>query len=242
MEIEVKLEAFEGPLDLLLHLIEKDKVDIYDIPIAEITEQYMDYFNKIKFADLDIMSDFIVVASELLKIKSKMLLPKEKLEDEDPRSELASRLVEYKVFKYYAECLKEKTGIASLTFYKNSSIPKEVEEYEESPDLAEVVGNLKILDLYTTFNFLLKRQIDNKDPIRSSFSKIEKEIINLSESIIEIKKYSKKHRFFTFKDILNGNSSKIKIVISFLAILELMKQGTIRAFQNSKKDINIECV
>lgn len=241
MAIEVKLEAFEGPLDLLLHLIEKNKVDIYDIPIAEITEQYLEHMDKMEFVDLDMMSDFIVVASELLKIKSKMLLPIEK-DEEDPRSDLATRLIEYKMFKYYAECLKEKTDGTSLIFYKEPSIPNEVEMYEEKPDLTEIIGDLTISELYNTFLSLMRRHNDRIDPVRSKFNKIENETVSLNESIQEIKRYGKKHRCFTFKYFLTGKTSKLQIVISFLAILELMKQGTIRAFQDNGKDIRIETV
>ena len=103
MGIEVKLTAFEGPLDLLLHLIEKNKVDIYDIPIAVITEQYLEYLDEMQRADMDNMSEFLVMAATLLRIKSQMLLPKEvneEGEEEDPRAELVKRLIEYKVYKY----------------------------------------------------------------------------------------------------------------------------------------------
>ena len=100
MSLSVKLEAFDGPLDLLLHLIEKNKIDIFDIPIVEITEQYMDYVSKMETKDMDVMSDFLVMAATLLKIKSKMLLPAppaEEGEEEDPRAELVERLLQYKM-------------------------------------------------------------------------------------------------------------------------------------------------
>lgn len=102
MALDIKLNVFEGPLDLLLHLIEKNKVDIYDIPIAEITEQYMEYIQAMKEAKLDSMSDFLVMAATLLKIKVKMLLPapEEEEEEGDPREELVRRLIEYKIYKY----------------------------------------------------------------------------------------------------------------------------------------------
>ena len=108
MGIEVKLEVFEGPLDLLLHLIEKNKIDIYDIPIAEITNQYMEYVNRMNTADLDTMSDFLLVAAQLINIKSRMLLPKndrEEEQEEDPRMELVERLLEYRRFKEVSSIL-----------------------------------------------------------------------------------------------------------------------------------------
>ncbi|MEG2774828.1 MAG: segregation/condensation protein A, partial [Acetivibrio sp.] len=111
MSISVKLEAFEGPLDLLLHLIDKNKVNIYDIPIAMITEQYLEYIAAMKTKDMDIMSEFLVMAATLLNIKSRMLLPKDETqeeEEEDPRKELVERLLEYKMYKYISYELKDR--------------------------------------------------------------------------------------------------------------------------------------
>ena len=123
MELEVKLQVFEGPLDLLLHLIEKNKVDIYDIPIVEITEQYLDYVSKMPKDDLDLASEFLVMAATLIDIKSKMLLPKEvdeNGEEIDPRAELVEKLIEYKVYKLWncATCrfMQESHYIKNLQF------------------------------------------------------------------------------------------------------------------------------
>ena len=126
MGIEVKLEVFEGPLDLLLHLIEKNKIDIYDIPIAEITDQYMEYVNRMNTADLDTMSDFLLVAAQLINIKSRMLLPKEEKENGeeiDPREELVNRLLEYKMYKYSVGLLKGREDLASTFIFKDPTIP-----------------------------------------------------------------------------------------------------------------------
>ena len=111
MELQVKLEVFEGPLDLLLHLIEKNKVDIYDIPIVTITQQYLDYMKQMNTTDMDLMSEFLVMAATLVRIKSKMLLPVEETEEEepeDPRQELVERLLEYKMYKYASFELKDR--------------------------------------------------------------------------------------------------------------------------------------
>ena len=126
MKIDVKLEAFEGPLDLLLHLIEKNKVNIYDIPIVEITNQYMEYLREMeRRSSLESMSEFLVMAATLLKIKSRMLLPKEEKEEEgDPREELVQRLMEYKMYKYAAGELKDLTVDAEKVFYKPETIPR----------------------------------------------------------------------------------------------------------------------
>ena len=127
MGIQVKLEAFEGPLDLLLHLIEKNKVDIYDIPIVSITEQYMDYIAGMKKRDLDVASEFLVMAATLLEIKSRMLLPvepEEEGEEEDPRAELVQQLLEYKMYKRMSMELKDRAMDADRVWYKLPTIPE----------------------------------------------------------------------------------------------------------------------
>ena len=117
MELTVKLETFEGPLDLLLHLLEKNKVNIYDIPIVEITSQYMDYIHEMERQDLDIMSEFMVMAATLIDIKAKMLLPKKETDDEeekDPRAELVQQLLEYKMYKCFSYELKDRQDRKSV--------------------------------------------------------------------------------------------------------------------------------
>ena len=136
MAIPVKLEVFEGPLDLLLHLIEKNKIDIYDIPIVEITAQYLEYIKAMQTEDMNVMSEFLVMAATLLDIKCRMLLPKEvneEGEEEDPRAELVQKLLEYKMYKYISFELKDRQVDAACTMYKGRTLPKEVEEYGELP-------------------------------------------------------------------------------------------------------------
>ena len=128
MGIPVKLQAFEGPLDLLLHLIEKNKVNIYDIPIVEITRQYLEYVNQMDRQDLDVVSEFLVMAATLIDIKSRMLLPKEVKEDGeevDPRAELVEKLLEYKMYKYMSYELRDREQEAELAMYKFPTIPEE---------------------------------------------------------------------------------------------------------------------
>ena len=123
--IDVKLNVFEGPLDLLLHLIEKNKVNIYDIPIVTITEQYLEYVNNMEEEDLDVMSEFLVMAATLIKIKSRMLLPKDEEteeDEEDPREELVRRLLEYKMYKYAAGELKDLELEGNKAFFKKATI------------------------------------------------------------------------------------------------------------------------
>ena len=134
MGIDIKVNAFEGPLDLLLHLIEKNKVDIYDIPISEITSQYLDYIRSMEEEDLDVMSDFLVMAA-------KMLLPvKEEEEEEgDPREELVRRLIEYKIYKYASLQLKEREMTAEKSFFRSPDIPPQVLAYREEIDPVQML-------------------------------------------------------------------------------------------------------
>ena len=133
MALAVKLEVFEGPLDLLLHLIDKNKIDIYDIPIVEITEQYLEYIKQLETEDMNVMSEFLLMASTLLDIKCRMLLPKEVNEDgeeQDPRDELVQKLLEYKMYKYMSFELKDREMDAGKNYYKEPTIPKEVAAYQ----------------------------------------------------------------------------------------------------------------
>ena len=209
MGIPVKLEAFEGPLDLLLHLIEKNKIDIYDIPIVEITAQYLDYIRQMQREDMNVMSEFLVMAATLLDIKCKMLLPKEvneEGEEEDPRQELVEQLLQYKMYKYM------------------------------SYDLDTLLDGLTLTKLNDIFQDILKRQADKTDPIRSKFGKIEKEEVTLPEKLEYVYEYAKVHHRFSFRDLLKKQASKVQIIVTFLAVLELMKTGEIQVYQEHTFD------
>lgn len=161
MDMTFKLQVFEGPLDLLLYLIEKNKVNIYDIPIVEITAQYMEYVDQMKKDNLDTLSEFLVMAATLLDIKSKMLLPKkeeEEQEQEDPRAELVQQLLEYKMYKCMANELKDRQLDAGKVWYKKKDIPDEVLAYEEPVNLDELVGDIRLSDLNRIFQSIMKRQ------------------------------------------------------------------------------------
>lgn len=230
MELSVKLQAFEGPLDLLLHLIDKNKIDIYDIPIVEITNQYMEYIRAMQKQDLNVMSEFLVMAATLLDIKCRMLLPKEVNEDgeeEDPRSELVEQLLQYKIYKFMADELKDRQMDSECVYYKNPTIPEEVLEYREPVDLDELLGDLTLSKLNRIFKDVIRRQDDKVDPIRSKFGKIEQEEVTLPEKLDYVQTYAKSHRKFSFRQLLEKQHSKMHIVVTFLAILELMKAGEI---------------
>ncbi|MDO5799645.1 MAG: segregation/condensation protein A [Eubacteriales bacterium] len=239
MAIPVKIDVFEGPLDLLLHLIEKNKIDIYDIPIVEITDQYMEYIHSMEKEDLGIMSEFLVMAATLLDIKCRMLLPKEvneEGEEEDPREELVRKLLEYKMYKYMSYELKDKMDGAVGVFYKEPTIPDEVMKYREPIDPRELLAGLTLEKLHSIYQSVLKKQEDKIDPIRSRFGTIEKEEVSLSEKMLEMKEYAGNHRKFSFRQLLTGQSSKIQMIVTFLSILELMKMGYIHVAQDSLFD------
>lgn len=244
MSIPVKLEAFEGPLHLLLHLINKNKVDIYDIPIVQITEQYLEYIKEMENNDLDIMSEFLVMAAYLLEIKSKMLLPKdEDIEEEvDPRSELVDRLLEYVMFKHISEELKDEYSDASKLLYKSPTIPDEImEEKKDVINIDEILKNITLSNLYKVYKSITRKQKDKIDPIRSKFGEIEMEEVNLSEKLLKIQEFGLKRRQFYFTDLIKESASKIEVIVTFLGILELMKIGRIKVMQNELfDDINIE--
>ncbi len=244
MAISIKLTAFEGPLDLLLHLIDKNKVNIYDIPIVEITEQYMDYVNDLKGEKLDLLSEFLVMAATLLDIKSKMLLPKVVKEDgqiEDPREELVAKLLEYKMYKYMSYELKDRQIEASRILFRKQEIPEEVSKYEQPVDLDKLLNGITLDKLREVFDFVIKKQKDKIDPLRSKFGQIEKEEVNLEDKISYVLEYARNERRFSFRKLLEVQKSKMHIIVTFLAILELMKTGTLSIIQeNIFGDILVE--
>ncbi len=244
MELNVKLPVFEGPLDLLLHLLEKNKVNIYDIPIVEITSQYMEYIREMKRQDLNVMSEFLVMAATLLDIKSRMLLPAQEVEgeeEEDPRAELVQQLLEYKMYKCISYELRDRQVDAAKVMFKAPTIPKEVLAYEEPVDLEALVSDITLNQLNDIFNAVLRRQERRIDPIRSKFGKIEKEEVSLDDKMVYLSDYAVNHRRFSFRQLLEKQTSRMEVIVTFLAILELMKSGKINITQeNTFDDIQIE--
>ena len=234
--ISVKLDAFDGPLDLLLHLIEKNKIDIFDIPIVQITEQYLEIIAQMDRKDMDVMSDFLVMAATLLKIKSKMLLPVEVTEEgepEDPRAELVERLLEYKTYKYASYELKDKQMDAARLLFKESTIPAEIADIKEEVNVEELLSDVTLAKLQTIFHSVMKKQVDKIDPIRRKFGKIEKESVTLADRMLFIEEYAMLHQKFSFRQMLESQPSKTMIIVSFLGILELMKVGKLKIVQEN---------
>lgn len=235
MGIEVKLQTFEGPLDLLLHLLEKNKMNILDIPIVEITEQYMEYIQGMENEDLNTMSEFLVMAATLLEIKAKMLLPPEIDEDGeevDPRQELVEKLLEYKMYKYMSYELKDRQMDAERAFFKDATLPDEVKDYEQPVDLEELLGDLTLSKLHTIFKSIIQKQEDRIDPIRSKYGNIEKEPVNLGDKLEYVSNYANNHKNFSFRQLLEHQGSKMEMVVTFLAVLELIKIGRVSVRQD----------
>ncbi|MCI5569762.1 MAG: segregation and condensation protein A [Candidatus Alectryocaccobium sp.] len=244
MALSIKLTAFEGPLDLLLHLIDKNKIDIYDIPIAEITDQYLEYIKELNSEDMDLASEFMLMAATLLDIKSRMLLPKEdeeEIEEGDPREELVRRLMEYKTYKYMSQILREQMDNAGIAVAKDPTFPKCVEEYRPPVDLDELLEGVSIENLMSVFNDVVRRQQSKIDPIRSRFSRIEKEPVSVGEQMRKLELKAIKKRSMSFKEVLGENTDKVNIVVTFLAVLELMHYGKIKITQEELfSEITIE--
>lgn len=237
MALVYRLEKlnFNGPLDLLLKLLEKNKVDIYDIPIAEITAQYMEYVRNLEGEDLDIVSDFLVMAATLLSIKARMLLPREvdqeTGEEIDPRTELVERLLEYKEFRYISGELCKLEDQAAGYLYGKERIPAEVQDYKAPVDLEELLQGVSLQDLKRVFLEVLARKEEKVDRVRSDFGVIKRERISLSARIGSVLNYTRKHRNFSFRQMLGQAEGRMEVVVTFLALLELMKMGKVQVCQ-----------
>ncbi len=230
MAIPVKLEVFEGPLDLLLHLIDKNKVDIYDIPIVEITAQYLEYIQQLETDDMNVMSEFLVMAATLIDIKCRMLLPKEadeEGEEEDPRAELVQKLLEYKMYKYMSLELRDRQMDAARNLYRAQRLPEEVAAYRQPVNYEELVGDMTLSRLHEIFQSMVKKQADKIDPIRSQYGNIEKEEIDMEAKTLYVEAYAREHKCFSFRRLLEKQSSKMELIVTFLIILELMRTGKI---------------
>lgn len=218
----VKLTDFEGPLDLLLFFIKRDELDIYDIPIAKITKEFLEYLHYLQELDLDIAGEFIVTAAELMQIKAQMLLPRPEGEGEeefDPRSELVRRLLEYKRWKEMAEELERKQEHQRKLAYRGNFDydPKVFEEEDEDAMFKDVT----LFDLIAAFQFAVNRMP------RKHVHEIHKLNVTLEEQMEHILNLFKEKDEVTFFEIVMSFADKIRIVVTFLALLEMMKSKII---------------
>lgn len=220
MDYEIKLDIFQGPLDLLLYLIRKNEIDIYNIPIAIITEQYLEYINVMKTLNLDVAGEYLVMASTLLHIKSKMLLPvhEDEEDEEDPRQELARQLIEYQAFKNAALNLESMNLLGRDVFKRGYPLEDELEE-------ERALEEMSIFELVKAFQLIIS-SIKSED-----LMEIDVERISLSDKINEIMERLSEEKVLTFNDLLGELSDRIRIIYTFLAILELVKLRMIKIYQ-----------
>jgi segregation and condensation protein A len=220
----VKLEAFEGPLDLLLFLIKKEEVDIYNIPITSILDQYLEYIDLMKILDIEVASEFIVMASNLIYIKSKMLLPatdEDADEDEDPREDLVKQLLEYKKIKEsakYFRTLEEKQSEIYFRSVDTSLYAEKIEEFQ----------HVSLFDLISAFSDILQTK-DKEVP-----KEIANEQVSVEEKISEILDKIKLKQEISFKNLILSSKTRLEVIASFLAVLELMKTKQIFVVQSNK--------
>ncbi|MFH1413291.1 MAG: segregation/condensation protein A [Candidatus Omnitrophota bacterium] len=229
MSYKIKLEIFEGPLDLLLYLVKRDHLNIYDIPIAKVTDQYLQYINLMQLLDLNIAGEFLVMASTLMAIKSKMLLPIQEIQEEeeqdDPRAELVRRLLEYEKYKEVAKTLRERESGQKEVFKR----PK-VELDKELTSEKEVYFEASIFDLINAFSRALK------DIPKDVFYEVIKDEFTIEEKVHDILHLLLDVESMKLSDLFSKARSKIEIIVIFLAILELVRTKEVVARQQGLFD------
>lgn len=228
MGYKIKLEIFEGPLDLLLYLVKKSHLNIYDIPIAAVTDQYLQYLNLMQLLDLNIAGDFLVMAATLMQIKSRMLLPVQEEqgpleEQEDPRAELVARLLEYERFKEVANSLREKESQQRELFKRpRTEKPKELSTDESGEKYFEA----NIFDLINAFSQALK------DIPKEIFYEVIKDEFTIEEKIHALLHLLLIRPSVKLSELFAKASGKIEMIVTFLAVLELIKMREITAYQD----------
>jgi segregation and condensation protein A len=228
MTYKVKLDVFEGPLDLLLYLIQKEEVDIYDIPIAKITDQYLEYMELLQLLDLNIAGEFLVMAATLMHIKSKMLLPPDENEnaseqEADPRAELVKRLLEYKKFKEAATELSQRESTQKHFFSRVGPGIK----IDDMPPAENDFFEASLFDLITAFTKVLK------DVPKDAFYQVVKDEFTVSEKIHDILHLMAERKSMLFADLFKGAKNKFEVITMFLALLELIKMKELIVMQPS---------
>lgn len=227
MELFFKLEKFEGPLDLLLHLVQKNKVSLEDIPISMITEQYMDELYKMQVMDMDITAEFLIMASQLLLIKSRMLLPREKDDEDDPRDELREKLMEYQKVKEVADLLE------SVQFSSFENYFKPPEKHDGAPPENIEMPLDKLLE---AFRAVAEGKTAKLPPPKALFREIvEVKYVSLSARIKAVSKLFSNKRKMQFDDIFEGLTSRDELVATFLAVLTLINRGFITVSDKKEK-------
>ncbi|WP_195999557.1 segregation/condensation protein A [Clostridium sp. 1001271B_151109_B4] len=232
---KVKVADFEGPFDLLLHLIKKNKMNIYNIEIYKVTNQYLEYLNTRKVMDLEITSEFIVVAATLIEIKSKNLLPKVKVDEEEESEEdiekrLMERLIEYKKIKSVSEFFKDKYINAGEVFSKKPEIIEEIKP--EKIDNEDIFKNLTLLDLYNIYNKILETYREKQNKVNVVQKKIYVDKYKVEDKMEELLERFNSSDVIEFNNLMKESTCKLETVVIFLALLELIKIRTIQVFQD----------
>ena len=230
---KIKVADFEGPFDLLLHLIKKNKMDIYNIEIYKITNQYLRYLDEMKEMDLEITSEFIVIAASLIEIKSKSLLPKVKVEDEneeDIENKLKLRLIEYKQIKAVSSFFKER-HINSGEIYSKKPEIIEIEEEKAPKSNEDIFKNLTLIDLYNIYNNILDTYHNKQNNINVGQRKIYTDKYKVEDKMKELLDRFNNANVIEFRSIIKESESKLETVVTFLALLELIKLRVIIAYQ-----------
>ena len=239
MSVTFKLQDFEGPLDLLLHLIEKNKMSIYDIEISSITDQYMAYLEEAKEVEMEQMSEFIVMAATLLYIKSRMLLPKHPKiveEEEDPREELVRKLIEYKKVKYVSEKLSECQVDTDRYCFRNR--PAHLDLPDAQPDYSSVLERLTLKQLYDTFEALMKqKEWESKNTPEQKIDRniLKKDTYTIEQKSIYITNLIALNGQTTFFTICSKAMPKIELIVTFMALLELIHKRQVMITQEDPK-------
>ncbi|MBI1884196.1 MAG: segregation/condensation protein A [Chlamydiae bacterium] len=227
-QYKVKLDIFEGPLDLLLYLVKKNEVDIYHIPMVEITDQYLKYLELMEILDLEIAGEFLWMAANLIYIKSKTLLPPDEVvegeeeDDLDPRQELIRQLLEYKKFKEVSGVLQKKEEARRLYF------PREAVHQADFSELPLDLGETQILDLLNAFSEILK-----KVQIREDLNQIFDEEVSVEQKMIFIEERMSLKPMLEFKELFSDLSSRMEMVATFLALLELIRLKKLKVVQET---------
>lgn len=226
----VKVPVFEGPLDLLLHLIKENKIDIYDIPISIITRRYLDYLELMQELNLEIASEFLVIAATLIYIKSRMLLPKDETietdDQEDPRAGLVQRLLEYQAFKEASGELRKREEIWTSAYARQ---PLEIDKSSFEPDLELYLFEVNLFDLVGALNRILSKA--PLDEVR-----ITKETLTVKDRIAAIIDKVEQEKTIKFESLFEEDNRRVQIIVTFLALLEILRLGIVRVFQDSQFD------
>ena len=233
MRYRVKLDIFEGPFDLLLFLIRKNEVDIYDIPIAEITQQFLEYIEAMRILDLNVAGDFIEMVAILMHIKARMLLPKTPLENEeesgDPRTELVERLLEYKRFKevsYELQYLENDRR----RLYKRQDFNFIQTVPESEPTTEEFLEKVTLFDLIIAF----KRALQNMPKV--TYHEVKRIDVTIEQQTEFLLNLLKEKKMILFQDLMKQFKEKIILIVTFVALLELVRKGIISVKQSDLFD------